>query len=218
MATTDLSTDRREDRFIELEQAASRWAARRLAVVAGGIEHERRVLAIAVKLFDLTRPLLNLSSAHARTLRLAALLHDVGRAIDERDHPRQGANLILTTTAIPLSPAERRALAFLTRYHRGAVPPLGKEEHLTSADDRPALHKLLALLRVADALDNRQLPPLELTFSLEARLLTIDATVTSNFRRAREVFTRRKKFRMLEDLMDGSITMNLARATADSAA
>ena len=218
MAAMDLAADRRDHRFHELEQSAARWAARRLASVAGGIEHERRVLAIAVKLFDLTRPLLHLSSSHAHLLRLAALLHDVGRAIDERDHPRQGAHLILTTSAVPLSPAERRALAFLTRYHRGAVPPLGKEEHLTPADDRPALRKLLALLRVADALDNRQLPPLELTFSLKGRRLSIDATVSSNLRRAREVFTRRKKFRMLESLMEGSISVNLDRATADSAA
>jgi len=32
------------------------------------------------------------------------------------------------------------------------------------------------------------------------------------------VFTRRKKFRMLESLMEGSISVNLDRATADSAA
>lgn len=201
------------DPHADLECVAARWAQRRL----GDIGHERRVHAIAVKLFDLTRPLLHLSPAHGRLLRLAALLHDVGRVISDRDHPREGAEMIAAAN-LPLTSAERRHLMFLTRYHRGAVPPAGREEHLTPADDRAGLHRVLALLRAADGLDNRQLPPLQLTFSLSSRRLHVDADATGDLRTARRVFTRRKKFRMLEAFLGHAVSIEVHRATAEASA
>lgn len=200
----------------ELEHAAARWVQRRLAGRSEGrpgqIDHERRVLAIATTLFDLTHRRLHLSASHGRLLRLAALLHDVGRAVSERDHPSRGAEMIGASAALALSPAERRQLMFLTRYHRGAVPPAGREEYLTAADDRHTLDRVLALLRAADGLDNRQLPPLELTCSLSGHHLRIDADATGDIRAARRVFTRRKKFRMLEALLGHEVSVEVRRA------
>src|SRR5581483_11298394 len=50
---------------------------------------EQRVSEIAQKLFDLTWPLHGLGCRERRLLRLAAFVHDVGRAIDDRTHPKQ---------------------------------------------------------------------------------------------------------------------------------
>ena len=211
-------TDSHTHTHAELEVVAARWAQRKLLRVAGGIAHERRVLEIAVKLLDLTRPLLHLTSHHTRLLRLACLLHDVGRCISERHHPADGAGLIASAAALPLTPADRRALCFLTRYHRGAVPPAGRDDILTAADDRMTLDRILALLRTADGLDNRQLPPLELTFRLDDNRLRIEACASGDVRRARQVFTRRKKFRMLEQCLGQDIEVDVRRMPASALA
>src|SRR5687768_4927228 len=99
--------------------AVERWVARHLN---GTVRHERRVAAIASQLFDLTRNLHGLSLAERRLLRLGALVHDVGRCVSKQDHPAEGACMLLDDTTLPLTPVERRALAYLTQYHRGQVP------------------------------------------------------------------------------------------------
>src|SRR5205085_10434109 len=107
-----------EERVCLTYQALQRWVRRQL----GAVDHERRVTAIGSKLFDLTWPLHGLGSGERRLLRLSAMVHDVGRSIDDDTHPEQGAKLLLDETHLPLGGAERRALAYLTLYHKGRVP------------------------------------------------------------------------------------------------
>src|SRR5688572_1294280 len=146
--------------------AVDRWVARRL----GGTGHERRVAAIASTLFDLTAPLHDLAAADRRLLQLSALAHDVGRSVDPAEHPAEGARMVAADESMPLSPAERRGIAYLTRYHRGKAPAPGKDKVLSDADDAERMHQLLALLRAADALDSRRdLEAPRLVFALLGR-------------------------------------------------
>ncbi len=193
----------------DCEVAAARWVQRKL----GDCQHERRVLAIAAKLFDLTRPLLGLGLAEHRLLRLSALVHDVGRCINEKDHPTEGAAMVGMTTAIDLSPHDRRALAFLTRYHRGAVPAEHAEEHLGPHDHRRSLRSVLALLRSADALDSRRLAPPQLILALDGRRLSVQCLVhPTDYRDARGAFDKRKKFGLLGDLLGEAVVVRIDRA------
>ena len=196
----------------DCEIAAARWVQRKL----GDCTHERRVLAISAKLFELTRPVLNLGLAENRLLRLAALVHDVGRCVSDKDHPQQGAEMLAQTSALELSPHDRRALAFLTRYHRGAnVPETDREEYLGPHDRRPTLHAILALLRAADALDSRRLPPPQLVVGLQGRRLGIHCLVhPEHYRDAREVFDRKKKFNLLSDLLGTPVAVQIDRSVA----
>src|SRR4051794_21327836 len=102
--------------------AARRWVNRHL----GTTRHEDRVIAIATNLFDLTLPLHGLTRASRRLLRLGAIVHDVGRCISKKAHPSDGAAMLAADATLPLAPAERRALAYFTLHHRGAVPALGR--------------------------------------------------------------------------------------------
>ena len=178
----------------QTEADAVAWVQRKL----GSAAHERRVLAIAARLFEQTRDVLGLTDADAELLRLAALTHDVGRSVSDKDHPAIGAAMIEKTDALTLPPALRRRLAFLARYHRGAVPPAMGEQYLTPADPRRPLRAVLALLRTADALDHRHLPATRLVLSFAARRLTVRCVVNGDLARARRVYTRRKKYRLLE--------------------
>lgn len=192
----------------DLEIQAARWVQRKL----GNIRHERRVLAIASRLHDLTRPVLRLGMSELRLLRLAALLHDVGRSINDKDHPEEGAKMILATTAMQFSPLDRRALAFLTRYHRGQVPEIGSEKYLHTADPRQNLYTILGLLRTADALDNRQIASPKVMFEMNERQLQIRCYVENDFREARRIYRRRKKYLLLESMMKGRIDVEVHRA------
>jgi exopolyphosphatase/guanosine-5'-triphosphate,3'-diphosphate pyrophosphatase len=192
----------------DCEVAAARWVQRRL----GDCSHERRVLAVAAKLFDLTRPALGLGMAENRLLRLGALTHDIGRSISEKDHPEEGAKLIASTTALELSPLDRRALAYMARYHRGSVAAAFHEEYLRPLDPRPALRRVLALLRVADALDSRQIESPQMLFAIDGSRLSIQCLVSGDTRRAREVYRRRKKFHLLEWFLGTEIDVHVRRA------
>ncbi|HEX8342672.1 MAG TPA: HD domain-containing protein [Tepidisphaeraceae bacterium] len=189
------------------ETAAARWVQRKL----GDSRHERRVLAIAARLFELTRPLLALARSEYRLLRLGALTHDIGRSVDEKDHPAEGARLIAGTTALDLSPYDRRVLAFLAEHHRGDVPPIHKELHLGQADPRRPLRKVLGLLRVADALDSRQIAAPELVFTLTGRKLRVRCLVEGDLAEAKAVFRRRKKFHLLESFLGTEISVEVER-------
>jgi hypothetical protein len=122
-------------------------------------------------------------------------------------------------TALPLTPAERRALVYMTLHHRGAVPDLRRDDVLCKADDAERLMLLLAMLRSADALDSRSVEPARLVFALGGMKLSTGRTplritcyLGSDCAKARKVYRRRKKFRLLEDLLDVRVNVEIDRA------
>jgi exopolyphosphatase/pppGpp-phosphohydrolase len=186
----------REPICLQLE-SLEKWVRGEL----GSVAHERQVVRIASKLFDLTWPLHGLGRAERRLLRMGAMVHDVGRSIDDETHPQEGARMILETAHLPLDPAERRTLAYLTRYHRGKPPEIGSAEILRRSDDAPMLRMLLAILRSADALDGRSLESPHLAFELLGRRLQITCHLQNDTPKARKVYARMKKHRMIEELL-----------------
>ena len=182
-----------ERSFLSLEA----WVRRKSAQ----IDHETRVAEIADALFNLTRDLHGLGAHDLLTLKSAALVHDVGRAIDPKNHAEMGAKLVLEDAALPLRATQRRWLAYLTLYHRGPVPALGEDRILAAEDDHPRLLKQLALLRAADTLDSRSMEPPRLVLLRRGRRVRIWCVVRDDWAAAREAFCRPKKFRLLEETL-----------------
>jgi exopolyphosphatase/guanosine-5'-triphosphate,3'-diphosphate pyrophosphatase len=187
-----------------------RWANRHL----GTLEHERRVADIADTLFTLTRPRHDLVIQHRRLLALAAVVHDVGRCDGEDGHEIAGAKMILRDESLPLSGSERRALAYLTRYHRGEVPEAGRDRILSDDDDHDTLRLTLGLLRAADALDSRSLESPRLVFTMRSGRLRIACYLDDDCAKARKVYSRRKKFKLLEELLDLRVEIDVRFAEA----
>lgn len=205
-----MATDRRDTNNLAKESLTERWAQRRL----GRIGHERRVTAIASILFDLTQDLHDLAASHRRLLRLAAIVHDVGRSVEDRRHPAIGAEMIQEDATLPISNQDRRRLAYLTRYHRGAVPEVGFDGILRDGDSRKAMRRILAVLRAADTLDNRNLTPPRIIMSLRGRKLDVTCFIEDDCAKSRRAFSKRKKFRLLEDLLDCKIDIQIKLAEA----
>jgi exopolyphosphatase/pppGpp-phosphohydrolase len=177
------------------------WVFRQL----GSVLHERRVAGIAKSLVQITRPLHDLDCADIRLLRMAAIVHDVGRSINVKRHPTEGARLIRRENSLPLKKPQRRALAFLTLRHRGSVPGIGQDPALRQGDDAYKLRMILAFLRAADALDSRSLSAPRIFISRRGRRLRIVCRLREDSRKARRIFSRRKKFRLLEEMLDCKI-------------
>ncbi|HEY1923093.1 MAG TPA: HD domain-containing protein [Tepidisphaeraceae bacterium] len=168
----------------------------------GDIRHERRVAAHVSSLINITFPLHDLTRADIRLVKIAAFIHDVGRSINKRKHPALGARMVRQATNLPLTKKQRRALAYLTLRHRGLVPPAQDDPALSRVKDPVALQLLLGILRAADTLDSRRLPSPRLTFSRRGRRIRIVCRLREESAEARRIFSRRKKFRLLEEMLD----------------
>jgi exopolyphosphatase / guanosine-5'-triphosphate,3'-diphosphate pyrophosphatase len=204
-----MAMDRHETAALK-HRFLQRWVQRRL----GSLDHERRVADIAGTLFKLTRDRHGLGETHRRLLALAATVHDVGRVDGEDGHEIVGAKMILRDDVLPLTSSERRALAYLTRYHRGPVPEVGADRILSDVDDHESLLAMLALLRGADALDSRTLESPRLVFALRGDRLRIACYLDEDSAKARRVYRRRKKFRLLEELLDCRVEIDVRCAEA----
>ncbi|HXW84110.1 MAG TPA: Ppx/GppA phosphatase family protein [Candidatus Binataceae bacterium] len=121
---------------------------------AGHNEHGRHVAKIALKLFDATGPVLALPANTRDLLEYAALLHDVGHAIDHDRHNRHSYYLIKNAELFGFDPNEIEMIALTARGHRKEAAKLDSSElnGLPQAK-RKLVRGLAAILRVADALD-----------------------------------------------------------------
>jgi exopolyphosphatase/pppGpp-phosphohydrolase len=181
------------------------WVRHRL----GASDHERRVAHIAGAMFDLTQDLHDLSHRARWTLIAAALVHDVGRAVDPEDHARIGANILLTDPALGLSPTTRRWLAYLTLYHRGQVPAAGKDGVLRPSDDAAGMLKVLALLRASDTLDCRSIESPRVLLMRRQKRVQICCFLREPDERAQRAFCRAKKYRLLEQTLDCQVEVEV---------
>jgi exopolyphosphatase/guanosine-5'-triphosphate,3'-diphosphate pyrophosphatase len=118
-------------------------------------QHGRHVARLAGRLFEETRQIHQLDREGRLLLEVASLLHDVGHFINMIDHDRHGYYLLTANSLIGLDERQQAIVANLVRYHRCAtsdwedpsVRPLKQE-------DRRIAIKLMALMRMADALDS----------------------------------------------------------------
>ena len=133
------------------------WAA----YVDPDFEHSQRVARLALQLYDGLKELKLLAPPAdpdpREALRVAALLHDVGRAKDDKQH-HKGSFRMIRGLAEPAgwSAREKRLAAVVARYHRGALPrPRRKTLQTLELADRRVAVQLAGVLRLANALDMR---------------------------------------------------------------
>jgi len=86
-------------------------------------------------------------------LAAAALLHDVGMAVDYDDHHKHGRYLVLSAGLPGFSPRELVLIAQAVRYHRKGDPDPGEFAPLLRTGDEERLARLAAVLRVVEQLE-----------------------------------------------------------------
>jgi exopolyphosphatase/guanosine-5'-triphosphate,3'-diphosphate pyrophosphatase len=116
--------------------------------------HSLHVASLALRLFDQTKRLHNLGEIEREWLEFAAVLHDIGYLINERQHHKHTYYLITHSELGGLSAEEIVIVANIARYHRRALPHSKHDpfDALTPKLQR-TVRILSALLRIADGLD-----------------------------------------------------------------
>jgi exopolyphosphatase/guanosine-5'-triphosphate,3'-diphosphate pyrophosphatase len=116
--------------------------------------HSQQDARLAVRLFDMTADLHRLDDECRNLLYCAGLLHDIGYVEGYEAHHKTAYKLIMQAELPGLSEREKRIVANVARYHRGAQPKLEHQGYAgLDSDDREAVEKLGAILRLADGLD-----------------------------------------------------------------
>jgi exopolyphosphatase/guanosine-5'-triphosphate,3'-diphosphate pyrophosphatase len=83
----------------------------------------------------------------------AAMLHDIGMAVDYDDHHKHSRYLILNAGLMGFSARETALVAQMARYHRKGTPTLDDLAPLVRKGDDDLLRRGAALLRLAEMLE-----------------------------------------------------------------
>lgn len=123
------------------------------------VRHGRHVAGLLLRLFEPLSSVHQLDVRWARLLVQAALWHDLGFAMGGRKrHHKRSMEIIERnghlSLAFGLEEKDRPLVALLARYHRRAWPSVKHRPFAAlSPEERSALQRAAALLRMADALD-----------------------------------------------------------------
>ena len=120
--------------------------------------HAENITELCALLFHRLSRELFLTSRYEILLRVAALLHEIGRFVGERAHHKHSLYLILNSEIFGLSARDRQIVALVARYHRKALPDVSHEVYRTlNHRDQIIVSKLAAMLRVASSLSRSRL-------------------------------------------------------------
>ncbi len=124
------------------------------------LSHSQQVADLALSLFDQTQGTLHSWGGEERELLwAAAILHNCGHHVSHSAHHKHSYYLIRNSELLGYTETEVEAIANLARYHRKSGPKKKHESYrnLTSKKHRRVVDQLSALLRLAVALDRRQI-------------------------------------------------------------
>ena len=124
------------------------------------LEHGDRVAAFALSIFDQTQAQIHNWGANQRQLLwAAAVLHNSGHHVSHSEHHKHSYYLIRNSELLGYNETEIEIIANIARYHRKS-PPKKKHENyrnLLHKEHRTMVNQLSAMLRLAVALDRRQI-------------------------------------------------------------
>jgi exopolyphosphatase / guanosine-5'-triphosphate,3'-diphosphate pyrophosphatase len=116
--------------------------------------HAHHVAELCLAIFDALTREHGLGSRERLLLEAAAILHDIGTFIRSSGHHKHGEYIVANSEIFGLNKGDLTIVSNVVRYHRKA-PPSSLHVNFIALprEDRVAVMKLAAILRVADALD-----------------------------------------------------------------
>lgn len=127
-------------------------------------EHSKRVAQFALELFDQTQGRLHTWGSEERELLWAsAILHNCGHFVSHSEHHKHSYYLIRYGELLGYTDVEIETIANLARYHRKSDPKKKHDSYrsIDSKKHRRVVDQLSPLLRLAVALDRRQIGAIE---------------------------------------------------------
>jgi len=115
--------------------------------------HAHTVEKFSLKIFDSMKKLHHLTERDRMILQVAAILHDIGKFVNIKKHAKHSYNLIKGSEILGMSEKEIEMVALIGRFHSDSKPDLLKDRLPLDREDRVKVAKMLAILRLGDALD-----------------------------------------------------------------
>lgn len=171
------------------------------------VAHMEQDAYLATKIFRLTRDLHELPQEYEELLEYAALLHDIGYFIGYDDHHKHAYRMIMSTDIPGLDEREKAIVANIARYHRSAPPKLKHKGFAAlSGEDREAVTRLGAILRLADGLDRSHTNAVQ---DLECEIIGDHVILTLHPPHGNEIerWAGLKKSRFFQDVFDVTVEL-----------
>ncbi|HHX18577.1 MAG TPA: HD domain-containing protein [Clostridium sp.] len=116
--------------------------------------HSKYIEKIAMSIFDQIKDIHVLGETERLYLRVAAILHDVGKYVNHNKHDVHSYNIIRFQDIMALSDRELNIVANIARYHSDEIPDLSHDNYyVLDAREKIIVSKLTVILRIAEALD-----------------------------------------------------------------
>jgi exopolyphosphatase/guanosine-5'-triphosphate,3'-diphosphate pyrophosphatase len=116
--------------------------------------HANRVMRTALIIFQKVRNQSSLDDHDALLLKVASILHDIGKYVNFTEHYRHSFELIKGSTLPGISQRDLETIAYISLYHSKITPLDSNEEYRAlDTEQRVKISKLAGILRLADALD-----------------------------------------------------------------
>jgi exopolyphosphatase/guanosine-5'-triphosphate,3'-diphosphate pyrophosphatase len=160
---------------------AARNIGKRYAV---GKQHVANVDMTATAIFDAMRRVHGMGARERLLLRIAVMLHGVGKYISLNYVAENSYNIIMSNEIIGLSHAEREIVALIARYNTTRLPQYDVLAQESSLNQRQylILAGLTAIIRYTNALDRSHLQKIQtIKASLKEQELILNLTVNRDF-------------------------------------
>ena len=135
-------------------------------------------------MFDATKKMHGMKERERLLLRMAVMLHDVGKYISLNNVADSSYNIIMSNEIIGLSHIEREMVALIARYNTVTLPSYDElvMESSLSAEQYLTVSELTAIVRLANALDRSHLQKIQaIRATLKERELQLSLTVNRDF-------------------------------------
>ncbi|MFT5523711.1 MAG: exopolyphosphatase/guanosine-5'-triphosphate,3'-diphosphate pyrophosphatase [Pirellulaceae bacterium] len=139
------------------------------------VKHAKLVANLCQELFEKLQSEHQLPARYGIILHVAGLLHEIGLFVNSRSHHKHAMYIIKNSEIFGFGKKQLLLTALITRYHRRGSPQPKHEDYADlDRDERIAVAKLAAILRVAIALsDSRSERIRDVRCKLEKGLMVI---------------------------------------------
>ena len=144
--------------------------------------HYTHVNGFAMTIFDKMKKIHGLGGREKLLLQTAAILHDTGKFINNREHYRHSCEIIRGSDIAGLSQLETNIVALISLNHSRLTPSTSEPMYAAlTVENRVRVSKLAAILRLSDALDRshtKKFPPITVKTTTDA--MTVHVETDSN--------------------------------------